>query len=183
MTRVSASAATAAQHLTAALQQAPVSPAPVDSVVVESPLPGGVATVVRFLMNNVPPWVQIGGIVVGLVVAVAVLWLIVRRRQAIRAWLGSRSRGVAIALASGAAVAAIAVVAMGTATWNYTQHSNEFCTGCHVMAPAFQRFGSAQNKHAELSCHDCHQQSLYASARQVAVWVAERPEKIPAHAK
>jgi hypothetical protein len=181
--QVFTSVAVAAQHLTATLQQSTALPPPVDSVVVESPLPGGVAAVVRFLMNRVPPWVQIGGIVVGFIVAVTVLWYVVRRRHAIRAWLGSRSRGVALALAGGAAVAVVALAGMGTATWNYTQHSNEFCTGCHIMAPAFQRFGSAQNKHAELSCHDCHQQSLYASARQVVIWVAERPEKIGAHAK
>ena len=72
---------------------------------------------------------------------------------------------------------------MGTVTWNYTQHSNDFCVGCHVMNPAFQKFGSAKNKHGKLSCHDCHQQSLYASARQLYLWVAERPEKIGKHAK
>ena len=164
----------------AALQQAHAAPA--DSVVVQSPLPGGVAQVVRFLLNTVPQWVQIGGVVVGIAVAAFALRLLFVRRGRIYGWLASRNRGVKLALAA-AAVVLIAGVAMGTVTWNYTQHSNDFCVGCHVMNPAFQKFGNAKNKHAKLSCHDCHQQSLYASARQVYLWVAERPEKIGKHAK
>jgi nitrate/TMAO reductase-like tetraheme cytochrome c subunit len=165
----------------AALQQA--QPAPVDSVVVQSPLPGGVARVVRFLLNTVPQWVQIGGVVLGAIVAAVVLWLLFTRRAAIRAWLASRTSGVRLALAAIAVVLIAGVAAMGTVTWNYTQHSNDFCVGCHIMNPAFQKFSDTTNKHAKLSCHDCHQQSLYASARQVYLWVAERPEKIGKHAK
>lgn len=164
-----------------ALQLAHATPA--DSVVVQSPLPGGVAQVVRFLLNTVPQWVQIGGVVVGIVVGAFVLWLLFVRRHAIRGWLGTRSGGVKVALAAAAVVLIAGTAAMGTVTWNYTQHSNDFCSGCHIMNPAFQKFGSEKNKHVKLSCHDCHQQSLYASAKQVYLWVAERPEKIPKHGK
>ncbi|HEX6050094.1 MAG TPA: hypothetical protein VFZ21_12525 [Gemmatimonadaceae bacterium] len=168
---------------TALQQQTPATPVtPLDSVVVESPLPGGVAAVTRFLLNAVPPWVQIGGIILAVVVGIALLWYLVRHREAIRAWLTTRSRGVTVALGIGALVLVAAMVSMGTATWNYTQHSNDFCTGCHVMDPAFQKFGNAENEHAELSCHDCHQQSLMASARQLYLWVKERPEEIGEHA-
>lgn len=165
----------------AALQQAPVATA--DSVVVQSPLPGGVARIVRFLLNTVPQWVQIGGVVVGAIVAALVLWFLFTRRVAIRGWLATRTSDVKLALAAIAVVLVAGVAAMGTVTWNYTQHSNDFCVGCHIMNPAFQKFSDTTNKHAKLSCHDCHQQSLYASARQVYMWVAERPEKIGKHAK
>ena len=171
----------AAQHWAAAVQQVPPA-TPADSVVVESPLPGGVAAVTRFLLNTVPPWVQIGGLVVAAVVAALVVWYLVRHRHAIRTWLASRSRGAALALGTVAMVLVAAVVGMGAATWNYTQHSNDFCVGCHVMNPAFQKFGNAENKHAELSCHDCHQQSVAASARQLYLWVKERPAEIGEHA-
>ena len=154
-----------------------------DSVVVESPLPGGIAEIVRFLLNTVPPWVQIGGVVVGAIVAVFVLRLLFVRRGPIYGWLSSRDRGVKVALGAVAVVLIVVAGGMGAATWNYTQHSNEFCVGCHVMNPAFQKFSDAKNKHGKLSCHDCHQQSLYASARQLYLWVAERPEKIGKHAK
>lgn len=165
----------------AALQQAHVQPA--DSVHVESPLPGGVAQVVRFLLNNVPPWVQLGGIVLGLAVGLLVVWLLVRRRHAIRGWVTTRSQRVQIALAAATLALIVAAGSMGAATWNYTQHSNDFCTGCHVMNPAFQRFAAEENRHAELSCHDCHQQPLSASARQFYMWIAERPEEIGEHAR
>jgi len=42
---------------------------------VESPLPGGVATVVRLLLN-LPPWIQIAGVVLGLAAVVAGLGLL-----------------------------------------------------------------------------------------------------------
>jgi hypothetical protein len=165
----------------AALQEARVAPA--DSVLVESPLPGGVAQVVRFLLNTVPPWVQVGGVVLAVLAGALLLGVLVARRRAFGGWLAARSRGVQIALATGALALIVAVGSMGAATWNYTQHSNDFCTGCHVMNPAFQRFANDENKHAELSCHDCHQQGLSASARQLYLWVAERPSEIGEHAK
>lgn len=154
-----------------------------DSVVVESPLPGGVAETVRFLLNTVPPWVQMGGVVLAVVVAVIVLRLLIVRRRAIGGWLGTRSRGVKIGLGTLALLLIAGTATMGAATWNYTQHSNDFCTGCHVMNPAFQRFANLENEHAELSCHDCHQQPLTASMRQLYLWVKERPAEIGEHAK
>lgn len=175
------SAVARAQDSATALQQ--VHPTPADSVLVQSPLPGGVAQVVRFLLNIVPQWVQIGGVVVAVVVAALVLRLLFVRRHALRGWLATRTHGVRVALAAAAVVLIAGTAAMGTVTWNYTQHSNDFCSGCHIMNPAFQKFESAKNKHNKLSCHDCHQQSLFASARQVYLWVAERPEKIGKHAK
>jgi nitrate/TMAO reductase-like tetraheme cytochrome c subunit len=153
-----------------------------DTVVVESPLPGGAAVFVRFLLNTVPSWVQLGGIVVGAILGVLVLVMLVRRRGAIGAWVTAQSRAARIALAVVAVVLLAGVASAGAATWNYTQHSNDFCTGCHVMSPAFEQFSGTENKHAELSCHACHQQPLSASARQLYLWVAERPEGIGEHA-
>jgi len=165
----------------AALQQAPAVQPP-DSIIVESPLPGGVATLTRFLLSTVPQWVQLTGLVVAVIVAGLVVWYLVRRRAAIRAWLASRSRGVTVALVAGAAVLVVAMVGMGTATWNYTQHSNDFCTSCHVMHPAYGKFASTENKHGQLSCHDCHTQSVFASAWQLYFWLKERPDEIGKHA-
>lgn len=167
-------------HSAAALQQAEVHPA--DSVVVESPLPGGVASVVRFLLNNVPPWVQLGGVVLAVFAGALILWFLFTRRRAIRGWVVSRPRGLQLAIGVAALVGIVAAGAMGAATWNYTQHSNDFCTGCHVMNPAFERFSTAENSHADLSCHDCHMQPMSASIRQLYLWIAERPQEIGEHA-
>lgn len=150
-----------------------------DSVVVASPLPGGAATIVRFLFH-VPQWIQIGGVILGVLAAAALLVLIWRRREAILVWLTTRSRGVKLAMASAVALIVLAGAGTGAASWNYMQHDNSFCTGCHVMAPAVERFTASE--HDSLSCHDCHQQSLFASARQLYLWVLERPEEIGPHA-
>jgi nitrate/TMAO reductase-like tetraheme cytochrome c subunit len=151
-----------------------------DTAIVRTPLPGGVGAVVRFLMN-VPTWIQIGGAVVGAIVAAAVVWFLWRRRLAIWTWLTTRSRGVKIALAAVVAAVVIGFSVFGAASWHYMMHNNDFCVGCHVMTPAFSRF--QHSEHRKLQCHDCHQQSLYASMRQLVLWVAEKPQKIPPHAK
>lgn len=144
----------------------------------ESPIPTA-ADIFRFLFQ-VPQWIQIGGAVVGLVVvALGARW-IWRRRHDVRAWWAGRSRtwrsGALLVLLLGAVGFSVA----GAATWNYTQHSNAFCSGCHVMESAYDRF--ADSEHGELECHDCHQQPVAASARQLVLWVLERPEEIGAHA-
>jgi len=168
------------QHWVTALQQAPLPPE--DSVVVESPLPGGIAAVTRFLLTTVPQWVQIAGVILAAIVAALVVWYLVRHRQAIRQWLATRSRGTIWALGTTAVVVVAVVAGLGAASYNYVQHSNEFCTSCHVMGPAFQKFGSTENKHGELSCHACHQQSIFESMHELYVWVKERPEEIGEHA-
>ena len=153
-----------------------------DSVRVESPLPGGVAEVVRFLLTTVPPWVQKAGVVAAFIVAVAILWFLFKHRRAILGWIFSRPTGVKGGLAAAAIVIVAGVAWAGTVTWNYTQHSNEFCSGCHVMNVAYEKMAGGESKHAKLSCHDCHQQSIYASAHQLYLWVSERPEEIEKHA-
>ncbi|MGE0441721.1 MAG: hypothetical protein AB7S39_14635 [Gemmatimonadales bacterium] len=147
-----------------------------------SPLPGGVAALVRFIFG-VPQWIQIGGLVVGLVVAVVVLRYLWRRRQAIVTWIKTRERGVKIGMAAGVVALVVFASGAGAVSWNYMQHDNGFCTGCHVMSKPFGIFQARAGKHDRLQCHDCHQQSIYASARQLVLWVAERPEKIGKHAK
>lgn len=148
---------------------------------VESPLPGGIATIVRFLLQQVPQWVQIGGAILAVVVGICVVVVAWRRRRPIAQWLRTRRRGVQIGLAGAAGLMLVGVVGFSAASWNYIQHDNGFCTGCHVMNPAFQRF--TRSEHDSLSCHDCHQQPLTASMRQLYLWVAERPERIGPHAK
>ena len=72
------------------------------------------------------------------------------------------------------------VGAAGGWTWNYMMHENDFCSSCHVMKTAFSRFRVSE--HDKLECHACHQQSIFASTRELYYWVLDRPEKIPPHA-
>ena len=98
------------------------------------------------------------------------------------AWFRTRERGVYVAMAGTAVVVLTLAAFAGVKSWNYMQHDNGFCTGCHVMEKPFGRFETFAGKHNERKCHDCHQQSLYASTRQLVLWVANRPADIGKHA-
>lgn len=147
----------------------------------QAPLPGGLASVFRFLFQ-VPQWIQIGGALLGAAATLAFVWMLWRRRRVIGAWLRGRTRQVQIALVMIAVVVVTAGTMTGARTWDYMQHNNGFCTGCHIMEKPFRRFSAGAGRHEDLKCHDCHQQSIWASTRQMYLWVAERPEKIGVHA-
>lgn len=172
--------AAAMQDSAAALQDTVTAHAgAIDSVQVESPLPGGVAEFVRFFFH-VPRWIQIGGAVLAGLVILWVLWFLWTHRERIWHWLRTRSRNLQLGLAAVALLLIAAVVTAGTVSWDYMQHDNGFCTGCHVMGPAYEAF--TVSEHSDLKCHDCHQQSIWASSRQLVMWVGERPDEIGSHA-
>ncbi|HET9385793.1 MAG TPA: hypothetical protein VFO67_11650, partial [Gemmatimonadales bacterium] len=110
-----------------------------ETAVGRPPLPGGVAAVLRFLFN-LPQWFQIVGFIVGILVAIAAVVYTWRRRAAIIAWIGTRPRGIRIGLLATAAVVLLFATGFGAVSWNYMQHDNGFCTGCHIMTDPFQRF-------------------------------------------
>ena len=153
-----------------------------DSIRVETPLPGVAGEVVRFLLTKVPQSVQLAGLVVGVLVGIVVAWFLISRRKVIWNWLAARPTPLKVGLGVGTAVLLIGAAGAGAATWNYTQHSNDFCMGCHVMDGAVERMTGGTSKHAKLSCHDCHQQPITASMWQLYLWVKERPEEINKHA-
>ena len=145
------------------------------------PMPIGVAAIVRFIFG-VPRWIQLTGAVLAVVVGIILLTNLWVRRRRIFTWLGTRRRGVQFTI-GGVVLGVLALAAFaGSTSWNYMQHDNGFCTGCHIMEKPFGRFGTFAGKHEDRSCHDCHQQSLYASTRQLVLWVANRPAEIGKHA-
>jgi nitrate/TMAO reductase-like tetraheme cytochrome c subunit len=123
----------------------------------------------------------VAGLLVVVAGGVVVLRLLWTRRQAIREWVVTRNRGVKLAVVATAGVILAVLALGGTVSWNYMQHENAFCSGCHIMEGPWNKFALDAGKHSKLQCHDCHQQSLYASTRQLVLWVANRPEKIPPH--
>lgn len=145
----------------------------------ESPVPGGVAAFVRFLFHQ-PQWLQIGGAIAAVIIGLWLLVLLVARRKELWRWIRSRPTAFQTGLAAGIAAIVIVAAGFGAVSWDYVQHDNEFCTGCHVMDPAVSRFQDSE--HAELNCHDCHRQSIFASTRQLYLWVVDRPEEIGEHA-
>src|SRR6187401_1827364 len=151
----------------------------VDSIAVESPLPSPALGVVRFLFNAVPQWIQIGGVFLAAAVAIALAFVAWRHRVALGAWFSAKSRAWKMGFAAITLVVLGGIGFAGLGTWNYMMHDNEFCSGCHIMAVPFQRFGSSE--HAKLKCHDCHRQSIFASSIELYIQVTERPDSIPAH--
>lgn len=149
-------------------------------LVVKNPVPGLVGRLFQIAFN-LPTWLQWGGIVVGVMVGLVLLgWLYTRRAQ-LGAFLSKQSSGYKTGLASLAAVMILGAGGVGYAGNHYMQHNNDFCVGCHVMGDAWGAF--QRSEHRKLECHSCHRQSIFASARQLYFWVAERPEDIPKHAK
>jgi nitrate/TMAO reductase-like tetraheme cytochrome c subunit len=142
------------------------------------PLPGGAAEVARFFMD-VPQWIQIGGLIVGGLAAIAGAILLWKHRSRAGAWLvhlPTTVKAMAVAILIG--VGAVVSVA-GYQVYDFVEHDNRFCTGCHVMADAFVRF--EESPHAALGCKDCHAQPRTESARQLYLWVLERPEEVGPH--
>jgi len=165
----------------------------VDSVVVKSPLPDPLIPVVQWIFQK-PGWVMAGGIVLGAIVALAVLFLTWRRRRAIWTWLVTRERGVKLAMASAVGAVLLLVVGTGVKTYDFMMHDNDFCAGCHIFVPSGQLFvrpdtgsyllvNKHEGKHDTLSCHSCHPFELKSQTKELFYWIVARPDKIPPHGK
>lgn len=165
----------------------------VDSVVVESPLPDPLVPVVQWIFQK-PGWVMAMGIVLGTIVALAVLVYAWRRRRAIIGWLATRDRGVKLALGSAVGGVLLLMVGTGVKAYDFMMHDNDFCAGCHIFVPSGQLFvrpdtgtyllvNKQEGKHDTLSCHSCHPFDLKTQTKELFYWIVERPDKIPPHGK
>jgi hypothetical protein len=150
---------------------------------------------VQFIFQK-PGWLMIGGIVVGGLVALAILLLGWRNRVALLTWLRTRNRGLKVAMAVTVATILLAAAGTGVAAMNYMEHDNDFCLGCHVMIPAGEPFVrpdtgtylivnqiAKESPHDSLECHDCHEPDMIAQAKELWFWMTERPEMVPPHGK
>ncbi|HEX3274991.1 MAG TPA: hypothetical protein VHR43_09065 [Gemmatimonadales bacterium] len=164
-----------------------------DSTVVTSPLPDPLVPIVQWFFQK-PGWLMVSGLVVGGLVALALLVWLWRRRRAIGGWLVTRDRGVKLAL--GGAVGAVLLLVFGTGlkAYDYMMHDNDFCRGCHIFVPSGQVFvrpdtgtyllvNRLEGKHDTLQCHACHAFEIKAQSKELFYWMMARPDKIPPHAK
>ena len=170
-----------------------VQSAQADSGLVHSPVPDPIIHVVQWIFQR-PGWVMISGIVLGVIVAAVVLRLLWTHRRDIWTWLTTRSRGTKLAMASTVAVFLLAAGTVGFKAYDYMEHDNNFCRGCHVFIPAGQPFvrpdtgtylivNMLQGKHDTLECHQCHTPDMKAQAIELALWMIARPDKVPEHEK
>jgi hypothetical protein len=85
------------------------------------------------------------------------------------------------ALAVVGVFAAIIVSAVwGYRTWDYVEHDNEFCMGCHLMQEPYEQF--AESAHRGLGCKACHQPTLLERSSMGVTAVLFNPDEISVHA-
>ncbi len=148
--------------------------------VVKNPVPGFIGQMLQ-VGFNLPAWLQALLAIAGAMAGSALLFMAWKNREAIIAWFNTRSNGYKLGLMG---MALFMVVGGSTAAYagnHYMEHNNDFCMSCHVMGGAWTAF--QKSEHRKLECHQCHQQSMVANAKQLYYWIAERPKEIPEHAK
>ena len=164
-----------------------------DSGLVHSPVPDPIIDLVQWVFQR-PGWVMISGVVLGVIVAAVVVRFLWKHRHDIWTWLATRSHGTKILMASTVGVFLLAVLGVGYSVNNYMAHNNNFCRGCHVFIPAGQPFvrpdtgtylivNQLEGKHDTLECHDCHTPDMKAQIVELALWMMDRPDKVPPHEK
>ncbi len=164
-----------------------------DSGLVESPVPDPIIHLVQWIFQR-PGWVMILSIVLGAAVGFAALWFLWKHRADIWTWLTTRSRGTKIVMGSTVGVFLLAILGMGYKVNHYMEHDNDFCRGCHIFIPAGQPFvrpdtgtylivNQLEGKHDTLECHDCHTPDMKAQILELGLWMIDRPDMVPEHAK
>lgn len=86
-----------------------------------------------------------------------------------------------------AALAVALLVGLGAAAfygyrmYDYVQHDNDFCLGCHLMVDPYERF--AQSEHRGLGCKACHQPTMAVRTKMALTQVINNPEELESHAE
>ncbi len=76
------------------------------------------------------------------------------------------------------AVSAIVIALTGYKVYDYTQHDPAFCSNCHTMDEAYEKW--AESVHVGITCHDCHRPNLKSNLHQLYVYMTDPPDK-PRH--
>ncbi|MEO8200544.1 MAG: hypothetical protein ABI679_08505 [Gemmatimonadota bacterium] len=171
-----------------------VHPQVTDSVAAHPTFADPVIAVVQFIFQQ-SPWVMWGGVVVGVLVAAAVLTVVWKRRVALRTWLTTRSGAVKLAMLGGVAILAVGVAGLGYRANTFVEKDNRFCNGCHIFVATGQAriesdtghytlVNRLEGKHDTLSCHSCHELKPLKEAVKMVWWMSGvRDDRIPPHAK
>jgi hypothetical protein len=104
------------------------------------------------------------------------------RRIARRLYNGWRrlSTGWKVAVAATVTVVFVAGSVGAYKGYNYMEHDNRFCTTCHLMDDAFERFN--RSAHARVGCHDCHHSTRMDQMYQLYATIFKRPTAVQKHA-
>ena len=84
---------------------------------------------------------------------------------------------MAVALLVGLGAAAF----YGYRMYDYVQHDNDFCLGCHLMVDPYERF--AQSEHRGLGCKACHQPTMAVRTKMALTQIIQNPDELRTHAE
>jgi len=94
-------------------------------------------------------------------------------------WISGRPKRITIP----ATVVVVAVLSFGIYLavdfWNYMDNDPDFCNSCHIMEESWDKWASSE--HAEVGCHSCHHQSIFASAALLVNFIFGDFERIEEH--
>ncbi|HEU4990291.1 MAG: NapC/NirT family cytochrome c [Gemmatimonadota bacterium] len=164
-------------------------PVPGDTMTVFHP-PRDISTIERILrwFFSVPQWIELSGAILALLVAITLVVIIWRQRQAVFEWARTRHLTTPIfwkiVIGFAAAMVLLAMAGGGASFFLYSQNNNEFCISCHTLHDqVYERFqGTKHHTVANLRCHDCHSEPLWMETRQIVYWVIYRPGAVGPHA-
>lgn len=95
-------------------------------------------------------------------------------------WLGRLPKKVTIPIA----VILVISISVGgfyfARFYNYMQDDPDFCMSCHLMEESWDRW--ATSEHKDVGCHDCHEQSIFASAMLLFDFVFGDYQDVESHA-
>ncbi len=88
----------------------------------------------------------------------------------------------ALVILAATTVAAVTLLAVKAYEYyDYVEHDNDFCMGCHLMEDPYRRF--VESGHRDLSCKACHKPSMIERSQMALTAVIENPDDIKSHAK
>ncbi len=96
-------------------------------------------------------------------------------------WFRGLRRRWRVALVAAFTVIVAVMSVGGYKGYMYVEHDNEFCTSCHLMSDAFNRF--QRSAHSRIECHDCHKSTRLDQAYQLYATIFERPTEVNRHAR
>jgi hypothetical protein len=97
--------------------------------------------------------------------------------MSVRSWILRHKRLVLSTLVIGTLISSY----VGWRAWDYTQNDPNFCTSCHLMDSAYDRW--QESGHKDVNCHTCHPGDIASNLHQLWVTVTQAPRSVVKHAE
>lgn len=132
--------------------------------------------------------------VLGAAAGAVVVWYLWTRRIWMFGWFRNAPRQAQMMFVGANLTVLLVGLASAGFGFNYMMHDNDFCKGCHIFVPSGQAWvrpdtgnyllvNALEGKHDTLTCHSCHPFDIRAQTKEMLMWIAERPDKVPPHGR